>query len=194
MMTSEPSAQMLLFDPTPKRQTALSCRDMMSMEPASRDRDPVSSNRAAEAIKQSGVGGKQRLAVYMALRQHQGCTSAELAEHMGADRYCPSRRLPELARAGWVCRGRRRRCKVSGVVCKTWWIVRGWAEGSKTTAPVPSRPAGQNAPAPAAGEREPVAVLTPEERRRLRERMMQSGDSLTRKFLAGVAQGGGGAK
>ncbi len=181
-MPSEPSQQTMLFNGEPKQAHSLPYDHIRSMEPLSRHADPLPSYKAADGLRRSGVGGRQRLAVYHALRANQGCTSAELARIMDVDRYQPSRRLPELVRAGWVCRGTRRRCSVTHVVCETWWIVRAWAEGRKSGSPVPSRTAQQAAPAPGAGEPEPV--LSPEQRRELRRRLAAQGDSFAATFTA----------
>ncbi len=176
-MPSEPSQQTMLFNVEPKQAHSLPYDHIRSMEPLSRHADPLSSYKAADKLKRSGLGGKQRLAVYHAVRAHQGLTSAELAKVMGVDRYCPSRRLPELERGHWVCRGTRRRCSVTHVVCETWYIVRPWAEGRKSGAPVPL------APAKAAGEPEPV--LSPEQRRELRRRLAAQGNSFAAFFTSG---------
>lgn len=96
---------------------------VMDMEPLSRLTDPTSSYLAADRIRLTGVAGKQRRAVFQALRTNPGRTSAELARVMGGDRYVASRRLPELRSAGWVRNGEPRRCSISGIVCETWYPV-----------------------------------------------------------------------
>lgn len=165
----------------PTRPDRMPYEDMRGMEPLSRHTDPLPSYAAADKVKRTGLGGRQRLQVYHGLRVHQGATSAELAQALGCDRYVPSRRLPELERAGWVCRGRRRRCSVSGIVSETWFIARPWLEKPATTkggkSPTPKRPGG-------IGE----AVTTPEQRRQIRERLAV-GDERIRRFLAGIEKG-----
>lgn len=190
MMPTEPSPQTLLFAVEPQRQDSLPYPTVCRISPSSRATDPSSSDRAAERLRRSGVGGQQRLQVYHALRAHQGVTSAELSRIMECDRYLPSRRLPELARAGWVCRGARRKCSVSGIVCETWWITRPWAEGHKSGAPVPSRAGQQTMPAPVVGEAGPI--LTPEEKHRLRDRFLTEGSPEARRFLASLRESEGG--
>lgn len=175
----------MLFTVEPKQTHSLPYDAMWSMEAASRHADSLPSYKAADRLKRSGLGGKQRLAVYHALRANQGVTSAELARIMGCDRYTPSRRLPELARVGWVCRGPRRRCSVSHIDSATWFITRAWIEGPKPSAPVPSRTAQQAAPAPGAGE--PVKVLTPEQRRELRRRLAAGGSVFATEFTVASA-------
>jgi len=159
--------------------------EVRTMEPLSRNHDPLPSYQAADGLKQTGIGGRQRFAVYQALRKNQGVTSAELSRIMDCDRYTPSRRLPELARAGWICRGSRRRCRVSHIACETWWIVRPWAESRKSGSLVPTRRDSERAVAQTlAGERDPIT--TPDERRQLRRGLAERGDSTTQHFLASV--------
>jgi len=171
----------------PARPDRMSYKDMRGMESLSRHTDPLPSYVAADKVRQSGLAGKQRLQVYHGLRAHQGATSAELAQALGCDRYTPSRRLPELERAGWVCRGRRRRCSVSGIISETWFIARPWAEGRMSGAKVPSRTAQQAAPATDAGL--PGHVLSPAERSQVRQRLIASGGPAGR-FLQGLDNGG----
>lgn len=159
-----------------------------------RNRDPVSSFDAAEDIQASV--GTQRLKVYHALRRHQPATSAELAKAMECDRYLPSRRLPELARMAWVCRGpEKRRCSVTGQVSTVWYIARPWRESKSKRPTVPAqREHGPTAkPEPVASTRQatrpatmPERALSIEERRRLREKLATEGDARTRQFLSRV--------
>jgi len=171
-------------------------RTMVAMEPASRSADPLASFQAADSLGRRGISGRQRLQVYHALRANQGCTSAELARIMRCDRYTPSRRLPELRRAGWVCNGRRRRCSVSLVVSDTWWIVRGWREGRNDPKPVPPeghlQDSGRSQEDQAAPARpaQPAArrVLTVPERQALREEMAASGNESAAKVTAAMVR------
>ncbi len=176
-MPTEPDPQMRLFNTAPRGQGPASYEAMMHMEPHARNADPASSFEAAERLHKSGLGGKQRLAVYHALRQHQGATSKELAEFMDVDRYTPARRLKELEDAGWVCRGPRRKCRISGIESVTWWIVRPWIDPPQADC----RP-DRNVP------EHPNRVTTPDERRQLREKLAATGDERTRRFLNEVSR------
>lgn len=91
--------------------------------PLSRLTDPPTSVLAAKRLRSSGKWGSQKRAVFEALHQNNGSTSAELARIMAADRYLPSRRLSELVEEGLVLRGRIRKCRVNGNRCLTWWVV-----------------------------------------------------------------------
>lgn len=64
--------------------------------PRSRNLDPVSSHRAEEKLKRSGVMGQQAQEVLLLLKQYPGCTSKELAAWGGKDRHMVARRLPDL--------------------------------------------------------------------------------------------------
>jgi hypothetical protein len=197
-MPTEPDPQMRLFHTSPRGQgpRPASFKAMMNMEPRTRNADPASSFEAAERLHRTGLSGKQRLAVYHALREHQGATSKELAKFMDVDRYTPARRLKELEDTGWVCRGRRRKCRVSGVESLTWWIVRRWID--KPDHPEVRKPVAEDGPdgatprlrsGQASDAERPARVTTPDERRRLRERLAATADERTRRFLAGLQQG-----
>ncbi len=201
LMSSEPSPQMLLFNPERRKPRAASYQAVKDIEPLSRSMDPVGSFQAAERTHKTGIGGRKRLAMYHALRQHPGSTSAELGRAMDVDRHDVARRLPELERAGWVVRGRRRRCKVCAVECVTWYCSRRWIDGPRPAVPcerpcpaTTSEPAAPSAPAegsaghgrPGDLSAVPSNVTTPEDRRRLRERLAADGDERTRAFLRGL--------
>jgi len=99
----------------------LSSRGPLFNLPPSRNSDPDTSVQAAQKLKQSGSWAGQKRRVFEALRRNPGLTSAEIANLMGGDRYIPSRRLPDLERAGLVKRGRIRLCQVTKSQCITWW-------------------------------------------------------------------------
>lgn len=89
-----------------------------------RHKDPGSSHAAAREHITSGRHASQMAAVLDALRAAPGSTSSEIADALRCDRYTPSRRLPDLLRAGLVSRGDSRQCRVSGRMCVTWWPQR----------------------------------------------------------------------
>ena len=91
--------------------------------PLSRNRDPVTSFKAADKLAKSGKYLTQKEAVLEALRRNNGATSAELAAYMGVDRYLTARRLPDLERDALVTKGLERECKVTEDACVTWWLV-----------------------------------------------------------------------
>jgi hypothetical protein len=90
--------------------------------PLTRRTDPATSFQAAEKVLHSGVFKGQKKAVFEAVKQRQGCTSAELARRMGVSRYVTARRLPDLERVGAVRKGPTSLCKVTNSPCVTWWI------------------------------------------------------------------------
>lgn len=196
-MTAEPSPQMLLFDATP-RQPATSARQIEAQtEPASKRADPLPSFLAAESLKNTGNWHRQLRTVFHGVRRFPGLTAAELTERLGlGDRYICSRRLPELRdRFRAVCNGPERRCTVSPSkhLSQTWYCSRRFftkGDGQQRIS-APGQAAQQSAsPASGAGDRGPI--LTPEEKRRLRERLAAEGSPETKRFLTGLAGGGGG--
>lgn len=218
-MPTEPSPQMMLFDvDRPSRSGRATYGQMLDVQPPARSMDPVGSHQAAEKMHDTGIGGRQRRAVFMSLRAHQGATSRELAHHMGCDdRMVTARRLPELESCGWVCRGRRRKCRISGIESVTWFVARKWIDQPKpqTGAQVPceSKQGGQAGPEPASaatGQAEgntarphgqtagtpglgpiPSNVTTPDERRAIRERLRTSASPEVQRFLDGLRGEGG---
>lgn len=94
--------------------------------PRARRTDPQTSHDAAEKHEASGKLRESSQRVLDALRQHPGSTYAELAEYAGLDRPEPARRLPELQKLGLVYveeidgQDERRRCMVTGSVCRVW--------------------------------------------------------------------------
>lgn len=197
-MPTEPDPQMRLFNTAPRGQGPASYEAMMNIEPHARNSDSVGSFEAAERLHRTALSGRQRLAVYHALRDHQGATSKELAEFMGVDRHTPARRLKELEDAGWVRRGRQRKCRVSGVESLTWYIVRPWIDKPDRRAHEDRRPSpldcSDEAPKDEASRLDrkpserPARVTTPEDRRRLREKLAATADERTRRFLAELSK------
>ncbi|MDY0355867.1 MAG: helix-turn-helix domain-containing protein [Sedimentisphaerales bacterium] len=93
--------------------------------PLARDTDPVTSQEGAFETRRSGRLASQAQAVLAAVTRWPGCTSAELAQRMGADRYVASRRCPALANEGRVRRGAKKKCPVTGMASFTWWPTSG---------------------------------------------------------------------
>lgn len=91
--------------------------------PAARETDPETSHIAADKITKSGERKLQQERVADAVRRWPGCTSAELAEKMRADRTMPARRLKEIETAGAVVRGHARYCDVRNTKAVTWWPI-----------------------------------------------------------------------
>lgn len=196
-MTAEPSPQMLLFDITPKQPSPSARQIEAQTEPGSKREDPLPSFLAAEAVKNTGAWHRQLSVVYHGVRRFPGLTAAELTERLGlGDRYICSRRLPELRdRFRAVCNGPERRCTVSPSkhLSQTWYCSRRFStkgDGQQRIS-APGQAAQQSAsPASVAGES--GALLTPEDRRRFRERLSTEGSPQVKRFLAGLAGGGGG--
>jgi predicted transcriptional regulator len=199
-MPHEPDKQGLLFTVAKPSPRTASYQAVKSIEPLSRSMDPVGSFQAGARTHKTGVGSRKRLAVYHALRSNQGATSAELARTMDVDRHDVARRLPELERAGWIVRGRRRRCTVCAVECVTWFISRRWIDGPRPAVPCERPTAAKSGPGPKAapsggsattggpGGLPPVTGLSVDDRRRLRERLRQSATPQVQRFLRGLDQ------
>jgi hypothetical protein len=93
-------------------------RPLLADTPRSRRADPVTSHEAAEAIKASGVLGRQQREVLEAVRKWPGLTSLELGARMSINRWAVARRLPELEPTH-VRKGEPK--VVNGRRAVTWW-------------------------------------------------------------------------
>jgi hypothetical protein len=87
---------------------------------SSRATDPAASAEAAHQVEASGVAGAQRAICLERVRATPGLTAAEIAVEAELERHVPSRRLPELRRAGLVVNGDARDCRVTGNKSLTW--------------------------------------------------------------------------
>ncbi len=150
------------------------------MQPqTARQRDPDTSQLASGWLRSSGILAAQERQVLEALKGHPGATSQELAKHLAfGDRYVTSRRLAGLADKGMVRRGPKRFCQVSRMLCITWYP--GKAEASIGTPA--NRPQASRAPE----ARESGPVLTPDERRRLRQQLAASGNAAAQQLTAAI--------
>lgn len=88
--------------------------------PATRRTDPTTSHDAEIRATRSGLRAGHQRAVLDAVRKYPNCTSRELAQRAGLDRYAVARRLPELVTAGYVDRGSKRACSVACTPAVTW--------------------------------------------------------------------------
>ncbi len=93
------------------------------IRPAARNTDPNSSREAAAELKVSGRLDTHAMNVLCAVRQHNGCTSAELGKITRGDRVEFARRLPDLAKLKYVRQGKARKDGICRVACVTWWIT-----------------------------------------------------------------------
>jgi hypothetical protein len=90
------------------------------MNALARRTDPSTSHRAAEAVEASGRAASQRHLCLIEVWKKPGQTAAEIAVAAGLERHVPSRRLPELRKAGQVVNGPERICAVTGNPSMTW--------------------------------------------------------------------------
>lgn len=118
------SEQLGLFTREPARAPAL--------PPIAAKADPPSSSKAAAELTRSGNRQRQIDRVVELVRRWPGCTSRELSEQSGCDRYMVARRLPDARTQGLVANplsdvvkdGKRqplqRPCRYSGNDCVVW--------------------------------------------------------------------------
>ncbi len=93
------------------------------MNHPARSTDLTTSHEAARHLVSSGLQSQQQARAALAVLQHPGLTSNELARQTGLDRYMLGRRLPELLEDGRAWRGPKKPCEVSGRSACTWWPV-----------------------------------------------------------------------
>jgi hypothetical protein len=152
-----------------------------------RGSDPLSSKEASLWFRRSGRLARQQRQVYRALCDHPGSTARELALLLGlADVNIPARRLPTLEDRGFVRRGPRRRCQVTGMEHVGTWYPVGHDRG--TLSPKPANRSRSE-------QRDPLPIATREERARILEELARRGDAVALRLLQSRhADGGGGAK
>ena len=85
--------------------------------------DPVTSHLAVEQIAKSGALAAQRQVCLRAVHDEPGLTAAEILAKVECERHVPSRRLPDLRKAGLVVSNRPRICRVTGSTSLTWWPI-----------------------------------------------------------------------
>jgi len=95
----------------------------MNLAPCSRTSDPLSSKLADKEITLNGTREKQIKQAYEAVKQHRNCTSRELSELTGLDRYMLARRLPECNQAVKCSDENMRKCRYSNRSCVTWDLL-----------------------------------------------------------------------
>lgn len=86
-----------------------------------RTADPATSWAAADEVEAIGGAQAQRDKCLRRVIHSPGMTAAEIAQAEGMDRHAPSRRLPELRKAGLVVNGEPRMCRVQRRQSLTWF-------------------------------------------------------------------------
>jgi hypothetical protein len=94
--------------------------------------DPQSSHTAAQNADSSKAANIRRLCLQTVVNK-PGATSAEIADALGIDRHDAARRLPDLRKAGKVCNGHPRRCRVSGADDSLTWYPTTMADAPTIT-------------------------------------------------------------
>ena len=92
-----------------------------TMQARARRTDPETSHIAAEEAEICGTAAKQREMCFQEVRRLPGQTAAEIGAQLGLERHAPSRRLPELRRAGLIVNGKARKCGIQARQSLTWW-------------------------------------------------------------------------
>ena len=90
--------------------------------------DPETSREAARKHIGSGKLSLNQQLVQGLACKWPGCTAVELWAKRGnlkLSRHEVSRRLPEVEAKGFIRRGERRKCRVSGTSQLTWWAAKG---------------------------------------------------------------------
>lgn len=85
-----------------------------------RTTDPLTTREAGDEVAISESAASQRHLCLLEVWKSPGRTAAEIAEAAGLKRHAPSRRLPELRRAGQVKNGPTRLCSITGNPSLVW--------------------------------------------------------------------------
>lgn len=96
---------------------------MLSLAPASRRHDPVTSKEADRAISNSGKRSGDVMKAAALVNQYPGSTCRELASKGVMDNESLHKRLPDAVAAGLITKGIERRCMTSSrnLRAATWW-------------------------------------------------------------------------
>jgi len=95
---------------------------VLDFSPATRISHPETSRIAEKEITKSGRRSKHCHVILYALRQHNGSTSAELAQYTPLNKEQVHKRMHDLVEHEYIKRGDKRICSVKGTLCGTWWI------------------------------------------------------------------------
>lgn len=101
-------------------------RRPLALPPIAARRDPPTSAKAAAELTRSGARQRQIDRVVGLVRRWPGCTSRELAEQSGCDRYMVARRLADAKTAHLVTwiggeqHPEQRVCRYGGRLCVQW--------------------------------------------------------------------------
>jgi predicted HTH transcriptional regulator len=97
---------------------------VIDFSPATRKSHPETSQIAEENITSSGKRQRHCQIILTALRQHNGSTSAELAQYTPLlNKEQVHKRMHDLVENEYIKRGDKRICNVKGSLCCTWWIL-----------------------------------------------------------------------
>ena len=92
-------------------------------EPLARNSDDSTSHEAAAKLTRSGRRNSQKSAVLTAVRLYPGKTAAELADAAGLKHAVCHKRLPDLARDGFVRKCETRECQATGSRATVWRLA-----------------------------------------------------------------------
>jgi hypothetical protein len=104
----------------------MECRNQLILDfsPATRNTHPETSRIAEEFITKSGSRKSHCQIILTALRQHNGSTSAELAQYTTLlNKEQVHKRMHDLTENEHIKRGDKRICNVKGSLCCTWWLL-----------------------------------------------------------------------
>ncbi len=96
---------------------------VLDFSTATRKSHPETSRIAEENVTKSGKRAGHCRIVLNALRQHNGSTSAELAQYTLLTKEQVHKRMNDLVENEYIKRGGKRICSVKGTLCCTWWIL-----------------------------------------------------------------------
>lgn len=97
----------------------------MTLSPAARSTDPITSHLASEEHTASGKRACHIAIVIDAVRRHPGMTSAELAPICKLERHEVARRTADAEKCGAIRKGEIRKCDIGGRCAVTWWPAEG---------------------------------------------------------------------
>ena len=99
-------------------------QSVMDFSSATRNSHPETSRIAEDKITKSGKRQRHCWIILNALREHNGSTSAELAQYISLTKEQTHKRMHDLVENEYIRRAGKRICSVKGTPCCSWWIRR----------------------------------------------------------------------
>jgi DNA invertase Pin-like site-specific DNA recombinase len=102
----------------------IDCQGQLTLDFSPGYRKGQKTSQIADTEANSKFKARHTQLVYMAVRNHcNGGTAREIAKAGNLPHRIIWRRLHDLRDNEYLINGKPRKCKISGRLCKTWWLI-----------------------------------------------------------------------